>query len=244
MLTFALETNIEEALGFLSFSGIIPWLIFILLITSFYYITKKNNGSGKLSKILLILSLIYPLTEYLFFNKYSIPRLYQLRKNPIELLSGAYKRFLLFKEPLNIFRYYNIKTYLKNALNKERTLPNGVTIQNNLKDDTHPKRIVFILGESDTKWHHGIYGYKHPTDPFMQEIIKDVKKSAVFNAIASASSTNLAVPRLMTFSTARDSEPGLENSNVIEMANMLDIPPIGYQNRMKRMMQEMLKFML
>ena len=81
-----------------------------------------------------------------------------------------------------------------------------------------PQRIVVILGESDNKGHHGIYGYAHPTDDFMMKMQKDKDKTAVFNAISPAPITREAVIRIFSLATARQIEPFVKKASLLEFA--------------------------
>ena len=65
--------------------------------------------------------------------------------------------------------YHAAQSKINDALSKTRILPVGITLDSVMAKSA-PKRIVIILGESDNKKHHGIYGYPYPTDYFMMKM--------------------------------------------------------------------------
>ena len=138
------------------------------------------------------------------------------------MLGAKYRTYLITKEPAIIAGYYAAMAKMNEALNKKRILPDDIVLCRRPEKTSHiisvPQKIVIVLGESDNKSHHGIYGYAYPTDRFMMGMQKKKDKIAVFNAISPAPITREAVIRAFSLATARQIEPFYENTSLLEMA--------------------------
>ncbi|MBR7069582.1 MAG: sulfatase-like hydrolase/transferase [Oxalobacter sp.] len=223
MLASAFETDIKEALGFISFSGIFPVIIFLGLPVLFAFLTSPihTNGISWIGKTILIIIVIFPVINIAFFHHRADISRYELKKYPFDKLSEIYDRnkFLLVRLPLLVLQYYETTSNLEDALTRKRLLPEGINLLN-YNDKISPKRILFILGESDSKWHHGIYGYEIKTDKFIQYQSGYIQNTVIFNALSPAPLTRESVPRMLTFANARDFSPYINNTNIIDMAKI------------------------
>ena len=216
----AMETTGSETAGYLQFVGFFPLFAFIGLFVFFWALTWKASRTGWFGLVMLACLSIAPVAELIFSaaigEKYS--QSYEFMRFPAEKMKDRYLNTLAYRYPTMIGQYFSIRNRLMDAGNKERTLPEGVSLPAGVTGDDIPRRIVIVLGESDWRAHHGAYGYPAGTDRFMMGRRKDQAHTAFFTAIAPSAVTREAVPRVMTFATARDMEPFTENMGIADMA--------------------------
>jgi glucan phosphoethanolaminetransferase (alkaline phosphatase superfamily) len=216
----AMETTDSEAAGYLQFLGFFPLFVFIGLFILLLALTWKTSKTGWLGAIIFVCVSFAPIAELavpaLLGDRYS--QSYELIRFPAEKMKDRYINSLVYRLPTMVGQYFSIKNRMLAAGGKVRTLPEGVTAPVTADDAAIPKRIIIILGESDWRKHHGVYGYPYGTDHFMMAQVKDPAHAAYFMALTSSAVTREAVPRIMTFATARDITPFIDNMGVLDMA--------------------------
>lgn len=216
----AMETTGSETAGYLQFVGFFPLFAFIGLFLIFWALTWKTSRTGWFGLVVFVCLSFAPVAELIFSaaigEKYS--QSYEFLRFPAEKMKDRYINSLAYRYPTMIGQYFSIRNRMMDAGDKERILPAGVSLPAGVTGDNVPRRIVIVLGESDWRAHHGAYGYPFGTDRFMIGRRKDQAHAALFTAIAPSAVTREAVPRVMTFATARDMEPFTENMGIADMA--------------------------
>ena len=221
MLASVMETHYSEAKEFLFHAGILPWLLFLAIFGFLLRLTRNISKTGIVGIAVLLVLLLFPLLKVAVpsWLGLSMREAYEFRQYPMEIMGSKYRTYLVTKEPAMIAGYHAAQSKINDALSKTRILPVGITLDSVMAKSA-PKRIVIILGESDHKKHHGIYGYPYPTDYFMMKMREAEKdKVAIFNAVSPASVTREAVIRMFSLATAKRIEPFTDNVSLLEMAS-------------------------
>ena len=221
MLASVMETHYSEAKEFLFHAGILPWLLFLAIFVFLLWLTRNISKTGIVGIAVLLVLLLFPLLKVAVpsWLGLSMREAYEFRQYPMEIMGSKYRTYLVTKEPAMIAGYHAAQSKINDALSKTRILPVGITLDSVMAKSA-PKRIIIILGESDNKKHHGIYGYPYPTDYFMMKMREAEKdKVAIFNAVSPASVTREAVIRMFSLATAKRIEPFTDNVSLLEMAS-------------------------
>ena len=219
MLASVLETHYDETKEFLLHAGIVPWLLFLGMFVALLRLTRNVSKTSVVGVVVLVILLLFPMLKVAIpsWLNLSMRETYEFKQYPVEMMGSKYRTYLVTKEPAMIAGYYAAQSKINDALNKTRVLPAGITFDTATVKKS-PRRIIIVLGESDNKKHHGIYGYVSPTDHFMMSMLQNKNKIAVFDAVSPAPVTREAVIRMFSLATARQIEPFTNHVGLLEMA--------------------------
>jgi len=202
------ETNASEASDFLSNYFDIS-VLFLLLIFIFPWIYFAINWNKKKS--------VYAIIDRRFkFNIYSVLLYISLFFSLLVSFRLIYSRFS--EENILLSTYHSYKDYIKikEGLQDRISQPFNSNIEicsYSEESQTH----VVIIGESTSKWHMGLYGYKRNTNPLLSEI-KD--KLMVFDSVITPHvHTILALEKILTLSDYEEPNKK-ENLSIVQLANM------------------------
>ena len=220
MLASVFETNASETSEFLDYVGWYPFVVFAVLLLVFWALTFKASRYGLIGTLMLLGVSLYPVIEI------AVPAMmgdadkeaYEFAHFPMEKMKQRFVNSTVFRIPTMVGQYVSIHSRMILASYRDRVLPDGVTYHPAAVSPDIPRRIIFVLGESDWRGHHGAYGYPHGTDHFMMARRGNPANTAFFNGISPASVTRDAISRLFTFATARNVDPFNENMGIVDMA--------------------------
>ena len=214
MLQVILETNPRESLEFLlshlSFSYMQTAFLSISLIFLLYILL-----SGLLSFLLrfdkaIKMIVIFSLDVYIFFLFY-FP-VYHLNLFHVYHLAPSVFR-VSWMIPFSVYDIYECGRVLQNVDNQ----PVSFT-----KNESTIPYVVFILGESTTRKHMGIYGYELDTTPCMEKR-EEVGQLEVFQDVVSPETYTLGVlKKLFTF-YSNDSDEDEDEEKWYHYANLFSI---------------------
>ena len=198
MLLVILETNKRESLEFLSsyldtdclgvFFGmsILIGILYRVLLKATRYYSKVE----KLGKFLVIFSVDIFILFFFYF-----PHHYHNWFSTLQFSSAAFRVALLM--PFSIQNVYECGEVLREM--------DARKIDFKKNDSTIPN-VVFILGESTTRRHMGIYGYELDTTPHMEER-KQKNELVMFEDVISPETYTIGVVRkLFTFFSNDDDD--------------------------------------
>ena len=220
------ETNASETSEYIQFVGFYPFIAFFLLLALFGVLAFKASRTGWLGTVILLGVSLYPVVSI------AIPAMmgerdkeaYEFAHFPAEKLKQRFVNSTVFRVPSMIGQYISIHSRMVFALHRHRILPEGVRYHPAPVSSEIPDRIIFVLGESDWRRHHGAYGYAFGTDRFMMTRRLNPENAVFIDAISPASVTRDAISRAFTFATPLDIKPFNENMGIIDMAGKA-----GYQ---------------
>lgn len=101
--------------------------------------------------------------------------------------------FMFLRIPKYTYEVFKTDKELKSLLEKRKSFPHPETVSSSKS----AKNIIIIIGESASKNHHGFFGYKNNTTPYLSSM-----KDSLFifqNAIGSSASTAGNIERILTF---------------------------------------------
>ncbi len=219
-----LETNINEASEYLStYLNNFIFVIFIITFLPVFYLLNNYFIRKNKSQFLDILLSFKPksirikiIVVLLFFISISI---IYINFRPENFLFAIAKSFKEYKET---------KKLLKNNLAKQESI-----VLTNVVGLEEPQTYVVIIGESTSKWHMQLYGYRRNTNPLLTEIKKNL---IVFNDVITPDvHTITAIDKILTLSDAKNPYKK-ENGSVIQLANQAGFKtywisnqkPVGY----------------
>ena len=219
-LASVFETNASETSEYIQFAGFYPFIAFFLLLALFWGMTFKASRTGWLGIAVLLCVSLYPVVSI------AIPAMmgerdkeaYEFAHFPAEKLKQRFVNSTVFRIPAMIGQYISIHSRMALASYQNRTLPDGVKYHPAPISPEIPRRIVFVLGESDWRRHHGAYGYALGTDRFMMARRLKPENTVFIDALSPASVTRDAISREFTFATPRNIKPFSEHMGIIDMA--------------------------
>ena len=201
------ETNTSEASDFLSnyFDGTIL-LLSIVFIIPLLFIGSKQFFLAK--------------TVLKFNEAFYLKVKPKVLKIPLFLfgilaLYGVQWKFkaenILFTGYSSYQEYIVTKKNLRSNLAQETS-----TVFNVLSTNKDPQTYVVIIGESTSRWHMQLYGYKRETNPLLSEIKGEL---AVFDSVITPDvHTILALEKALTLSNTK--KPNIQpNGSVVQLAN-------------------------
>jgi len=107
-----------------------------------------------------------------------------------------------------------LKKYGSLSVSRNRSFPPFAGLK---KSYSGKQTYVFVIGESDAREHHSIYGYPRQTNPRLAEIANEL---AAYKNVATPFPTTLkALPYVLTFATYDDKEPITKKGSVVNMLN-------------------------
>ena len=227
IISSIMVTNINEASDVMK-SRIIPTTIILGLTLLGVFLCsnelKRLKISIKWSLLLLGFYLIvfYPLYLFQKIKRFDDFASYHRGNKILSHQIVITERFpLLYGQTISVIAFLHEKKQEKKYLLRERTLPENVFFDTS---EHLPKKIIFVVGESQNRKHLSLYGYDVKTTPFLDSLYETSSNMRVFDAI-SPGCTTLDVTRLLfSFATPNNLNPFYENKNLIELAN-----DAGYQ---------------
>lgn len=192
------ETNKTEASEFLLNyldAGIL--FIFMLLFIPYFVlvITWRKPQIPKYGSGLKYYGLI---VSVLLVSLYSI----HWKFKPQNLLLSSFQSYQEYKET---------KAKLKDQL-AQPINPSITGVESNEGSQT----FVVVIGESTSRWHMQLYGYKRETNPLLSEIKGEL---LVFDSVITPHvHTILALQKILTLADAENPDPK-ENASVVQLAN-------------------------
>ncbi len=219
-LASVFETNASETSEYIQFVGFYPFIEFFALMVIFWGLTFKSSRTGWLGVFVLFFVSLSPVFEIAIagIKGERDKDVYEFYHFPLEKLKQCYVNSTIFRIPAMVGQYISIHSRMVQASKKDRVLPEGIGYHPEALNSLIPRRIIFVLGESDWRKHHGAYGYPFGTDRFMMSRRNNSENTVFFNALSPASVTRDAISRVFTFATPRDIGPFSENMGIIDMA--------------------------
>ena len=201
-LTVALETNIEEALGFISgYEFILISLIVIHISIMIFLYQKIQIHATRYLRYIGILSLIMVLL--LAYRSSKI----------LEQSYGytLYKNVITNKSPWLMFRLGYDFGNDKQELAKYKHIHSKFSFNAKKLDDIKQLHIL-VIAESSRYDHWSIHGYRRKTNPLLE---KQTNLISLSNAITGAGATNWATPLMITPATALDFDESIQKHSLI-----------------------------
>lgn len=105
----------------------------------------------------------------------------------------------------------------------------NATTEANCYLDNFPKTFVIVIGESATKNHYGIYGYKRNTTPNLDSIKDELL--IYNNVVTPATQTLIAMRQILTFSNYEDPNAYKKDASIIEIAHGAGYKTFWFDNQ-------------
>ena len=212
IIQILLETNKNEVVEFLEMYFNLKILILLIGILAVYFIIKFINSKIKFnifkSNIFKFIFIIYPLVKIFSLNSdidiFNVTRFYKSVK----------------------MSYQNIKEYNKIFSNLEKS-SNINVISNNSKI----KNIVFIIGESTTRNHMSLYGYKLKTNPLLEKLEKERNLYKFTDTISPHAQTIPVIKKLLTFYNYESKDEWYTYNNIIDIMKIADYKTYWFSNQ-------------
>lgn len=201
VLQILLETNKNESIEFLKTYFHIKYIFFIIL--AFIFIFGLRKVFQKIFPMLIdfIFKLKILKIIFIFLLVFKIFNLnYQ-----IDMQNSSFGRlYIAQKECRQIFKDYKEIEAMKNnakILSKERNIEN----------------IVFIIGESTTKNHMSLYGYKNDTNPLLKKLEKEGNLYKFTDTVSSHAGTIPNIKKILTFYDFESDKDWYNYTNIIDI---------------------------
>lgn len=236
MLATALETNTSEVVSFLKLylspSIALCGVLFVIIVVFVcrrkgFYVTckiKKENRIYMFFLILVFIGFLCWIYEFILYSKGEY--------------SCRYRNGIAFMTPLRDLCSFNnarkssssakalMQEYLKSFSSNESPLVAKNSIEN----------IVLVLGESLSRNHMQIYGYKKSTTPLLSKV--PPKNLVLFNDVVSPHShTTLSLRKVLTFLNYENEEYYYKiysNGNLISLFNLAGYSTFWISNQMDK----------
>lgn len=167
----------------------IAWFLFIYIPVSIYFQVEENFNDEDFDEVLIYKS----------------------------QATVAYVAPIFYNDIVAIGVYINEMRKFKKYIETERTLPEGVDI--NEKADQY-KKIFLVIGESSSRKHYSLYGYNIQTTPFLDSLYNSNGFNFnYYDAISTSGLTRESVKISLSFATPHSENPFFKNKNMIDLAN-------------------------
>ena len=214
VMQILLETNKNEAFEFIeTYFNIKQCLIFLFavffIIVFIKFIYKKIDIFDTIFryKILKIIFIVYPLIKIfsitLDLEIFNLERVYISTKWSIE----------------------SIKNYRDIEVNLDK---NNVKI---LTNNSQIRNIVFIIGESTTRNHMSLYGYKQETNPLLKKLEKEGNLYKFTDVITPHSTTILSLQKVLTFYNYESCKEWYQYNNIIDIMKKAEYKTYWFSNQ-------------
>ncbi|MDR1881323.1 MAG: phosphoethanolamine transferase [Prevotella sp.] len=138
---------------------------------------------------------------------------------------------LVYIDISTFITYLHERYQMKQFLKQEKRMPDGISFDENKES---PQKIFFIIGESASRSHYSLYGYKEKTSPFFDSLAQAAPPVLHhYNAYSPASITRDALRIVLSFSTPANIKPFFENFNIIDLANKAGYETVWISNQDK-----------
>lgn len=219
------ETDGSEAVNMLG--GVLP--LIILSFGLFTFLLYKASVEIKLLKrihlgfsisYLLLFILFIPI--YLGFRSADRPThlfIASFRETPhLSLASSIPVKYPFVIGDIFLYSaYFREMSNFRASAQKEKKLPDGITYDQSIPK---PTKIIFIIGESALRMHMSLYGYDLKTTPFLDSLsVNTTQLTHYDNIVSPAGYTREAVKMALSFATASNNQPFLDEKNILNMAN-------------------------
>ncbi|WP_029905235.1 sulfatase-like hydrolase/transferase [Prevotella sp. 10(H)] len=231
-----LETNATEAGGVLSeviFIALACLAASIFLILMSQRELKESKFTRKSAAIMLLIYWIVVMPAIGYWKIKALKWEYYVSTFPVISLNNLVgNNFpLVYIDIANIVAYMREKHHMKLYMQLEKQMPDGISF-NSQKES--PKKIFFIIGESASRKHYSLYGYKEKTSPFLDSLAQIMPDDLhYYDAYSPASITRDALRLILSFSTPQNIQPFYDYFNVIDMANIAGYETIWISNQDK-----------
>ena len=216
------ETNPQESSEFFRLLNIKDVLIAIILAFLPFFLLIKfkiKTDLGIKSKLVLI-------TILFFFSSILIILNHSIKKEKINFLSFSFTHSYLYEDGKRIAYYIREKRHLNN-LRKKRADFQFAIKNNNINEK---QVFVLVIGESASRHHMGLYGYKRNTTPYLDTL----KNLYVFNNVISPSTqTRTAIMNILTLATVKNMQLYYEKGSIITAARNAGFSTYWISNQMK-----------
>lgn len=217
------ETNISEATSVLKDTLLVG--IPLLVLTTFLLLKSQSElKNTKLSR--KILSIIFLIYIVIIIPGYVLAKVYILKTESKEifynnpLLSSQMiisdKFTIIYNDIASFIVYRNEIAEMKKFANMPRTLPHGISLDN---DNYSPNKIYLVIGESSWSKHYSLYGYQIATTPFLDSLSLSTSDMNFYDAISPAPITRESLRISLTFATVADLERSFTEKNILDLAN-------------------------
>lgn len=214
LVQILLETNKNEISEFIDMyfkrRYILYFSIFVVIIYLIYKIFKyitpiifENIIKRKVIRILIILLLILKIFNLNFNNRINFS-LYRL-------LSSINMGLITIEE------YKEIEN-----------MKNNIEI---IKQKDNKKNIVLIIGESTSRNHMSLYGYKLNTNPLLKKLEKEGNLYKFTDTISPHSHTIPVIKKLLTFYNLESKNKWNKNNNIIDIMNKAGYETYWFSNQ-------------
>ena len=222
-----MDTNMGEAESMSK--EILKWGIpmFLLSFTLIYMSMKELSKS----KIPLKISAIGALASFLLIVPINAKRFLtfkfggmttEVSEYPLVIAELATQRTapILYGNLLTMANYVDERMKYKNFYNTEnKILPEGIKYTRNISNDSLPKKIYLIIGESATRKRMSLYGYHHPTTPYADSLALHDNNFRAYKGYSSSTITRDAFRQILTACTPHDMEIFFKTQSLVDMAN-------------------------
>ncbi len=235
LLLFAIEISL-----FKLFSIIIsPELVQILLETNkneafeFFSVYFKKKYILYLFMFTIIIYFIYVSLKYLtpIMFKYIIKR--KVARVLIGLLLILKIFNLNFNNKIN-FSLYRLLSSINMGLITIKEYKEIDNMKNNIeiiKQKDNKKNIVLIIGESTSRNHMSLYGYKLDTNPLLKKLEKEGNLYKFTDTISPHCQTIPSIRKVLTFYNLESKNKWNENNNIIDVMNVAGYNTYWFSNQ-------------
>lgn len=214
ILQVILETNKNEAFEFIDTYFKFKYLFYIFVILGFFLLIKKW-----LKK---------------FFN-FTIKNIFKLKILRLLFIFVLFAKILFIsKTPLVNFTFGRIHSSMKicNQVFKQykeiEKIKADITF---LEKNSNIKNVIFIIGESTTRNHMGMYGYSLDTTPLMEKLEKDGNLFKFKDVISPHAHTIPSLKKILTFYNQESTKKWFEYNNLIDIMKLADYKTYWFSNQ-------------
>lgn len=199
------ETNNSESMEFLKSNISIGSIVLIFILFFLCYLIPKIKVNIRSKKVLLVIAVLS------FAQIFGIKS--NLRALPIQRLADGIS---IAKENKRIYEE------LKNKINNDVEI-----VENNSKIPN----VVFIIGESTTRNHMGIYGYTLPTTPLLNKLEKRGNLFKFSDVISAHGQTIPSVKKMITFYNGESEKEWYQYNNIIDIMKKAGYKTYWFSNQ-------------
>jgi len=184
------------------------------------YLQSYFNGFDAAIILYILLGIFF---LYLYLSKfkatYRVVRYWGLLFLTIAIVIVSQTSFLKTKVPYSYIPSLIKVTEWKDVLNERADYLANLNYEKNSIKEGQLKydKIVVVMGESVNKDHMGVYGYKHPTTPFLTSLMEKENNVVFNNVISPSNQTRHAIPLILTGSTVGNFNEFVKSRSVISI---------------------------
>lgn len=222
-----METNMGEAQSMSKdiFKQGIPML---LLCFTLIFLSMKELKTSivplKYSLICLLISviIIIPYNMQSTLHKRLGGMQSELTEYPLVVAELTTQRVapILYGNVVTIINYIDERLKYRNFFNTaNKILADGISYNTEAQISNLPQKIYLIIGESATRNRLSLYGYHHPTSPYVDSLAINDINFKVYEGYTSGTITRDAFRMILTASSPHDMSAFFSTQSLVDMAN-------------------------